>query len=167
MFIRVPSATMMNNKIKWMVSGGMLTVLLFIFMLPRPVLILSAEGYADYYLEAETFELHWIHSIEKEEWYEIYEVEDDSLLLTKTYFKTFGAGVPHESETPPELTEDGYVGFTVNDTYPDIYMNVSENVKTKIIQNGEVHRLYKIFETNTAVEIRVEDRSLYTRLTGD
>lgn len=141
-------------------------MLLFIFIKPRPFLILSADGYEDYYLEVETFELHWIHSIEKEEWYEIYEIEDHKLLLTKTYFKTFGAGVPHESEAAPELTEDGYVGFTVNDEYPDIYMNVSENVETKIIQDGEVHRLYKIFETNTAIEIRVENRSLYTRLTG-
>lgn len=157
---------MMNNKIKWMFSGSIIAVLLFIFILPRPVLILAAEGYDDYYLEAETFELHWVHSIEKEEWYEIYEVQDNSLLLTKTYFKTFGAGVPHKSEEPPELTEDGYVGFTINDTYPDIYMNVSENVKTRIIQDGEVHSLYKIFETNTAVEIKVENRSLYTRLIG-
>src|SRR5699024_11606293 len=83
-----------------------------------------------------------------------------------TYFKTFGAGVPSDSEEPPEITEDGFVKFTVDDVYPELYMNVSENVETKIIQNDQEHLLYEMFESNTSVKISIENRPLFLQLTG-
>lgn len=141
-------------------------MLLIVLVYPKRAVVISAEGYDDHFLAADSFELHWNHSIEKEEWYEIYEIDGRNLILTKTYFKTFGAGVPHLSEEKPEFTEDGFVGFTINDEYPEIYMNVSENVKTRVVQNDEIHRLYEIFDTNTSVEIKVVNRPLYDRLIG-
>ena len=166
MFIRERSASMMNSKIKWIVSGSIVTVLLLFLIWPKSALVIEAEGYAPVFLEAGTFELHWIHSIEHEEWYEIYEIQGDHLLLTETYFKTFGAGVPSDSEEPPEITEDGFVKFTVDDVYPELYMNVSENVETKIIQNDQEHLLYEMFESNTSVKISIENRPLFLQLTG-
>ncbi|WP_342387715.1 DUF1850 domain-containing protein [Salinicoccus bachuensis] len=156
----------MNNKIKAILTGSILMVLLFIFFFPERMIKLEAEGYDARYLPDETFELHWIHSIEKSEWYEIYEVEADAFLLTDTYFETFGAGVPHESESAPELTEDGFVKFTVNDTYKTLYLNVSENVETTIIQNQKEYPLYEFYEANTALEMKFVNTSLIQRITG-
>lgn len=141
-------------------------MLLLFLIWPKNALVIEADGYKPLYLEAETFELHWIHSIEHEEWYEVYEVQDGDLLLTETYFKTFGAGVPTDSEEPPEITDDGFVKLTVNDTYPELYMNVSENVKTKIIQNGQEYLLYEMFDSNTSVKVSTENRPLFLQLTG-
>lgn len=141
-------------------------MLLLFLIWPKSALVIEAEGYKPVHLEAGTFELHWIHSIEHEEWYEVYEVRDEDLLLTETYFKTFGAGVPTDSEVPPEITEDGFVKFTVNDTYPELYMNVSENVKTKIIQNEEEYLLYEMYDSNTSVKVSIENRPLFMQLTG-
>lgn len=45
-------------------------------------------------LQGTTFELQWEHSVEKQWWVEAYEVRDSTLLLTDTYFETFGAGSP-------------------------------------------------------------------------
>lgn len=45
-------------------------------------------------LEGTTFELQWEHSVEKQWWIEAYEVRENTLLLTDTYFETFGAGSP-------------------------------------------------------------------------
>lgn len=141
-------------------------MLLLFLIWPKSVLVIEAEGYKPVYLDAETFELHWIHSIEHEEWYEVYEVRERDLLLTETYFKTFGAGVPSDSEEPPEITEDGFIKFTVNDTYPELYMNVSENVKTKIVQSDREYLLYEMFDSYTSVKVSIQNRPLFMQSTG-
>lgn len=141
-------------------------MLLFIFFFRVETLVIESDNEDDVYLPAKTFELHWIHSIEKEEWYEVYEISDRDLLLTETYFKTFGAGVPNDSETVAEVTEDGFVKYTVNDHYPDLYLNVSENVKTTIVQEGKEVYLYEIYQPYTAVEISVKYIPLFKRILG-
>ena len=141
-------------------------MLLLFLIWPKSVLVIEAEGYKPVYLDAETFELHWIHSIEHEEWYEVYEVRERDLLLTETYFKTFGAGVPSVSEEPPEITEDGFIKFTVNDTYPELYMNVSENVKSKIVQSDREYLLYEMFDSYTSVKVSIQNRPLFMQSTG-
>lgn len=140
-------------------------MLLLFSLWPKSTLVIEAEGYDPVFLESDTFELHWIHSIENEEWFEIYEIQDNQMLLTKTYFKTFGAGVPAQSEEPVEITDDGFVGLTINETYPGLYMNVSENVETKIVQDDNDYLLYEMFETNTSVEIKVVEKPLFVHLT--
>lgn len=141
-------------------------MLLFVFFFRVKTLVVESDTGNDVYLPAETFELHWIHSIEKEEWYEVYEINEQGLLLTETYFKTFGAGVPNESETEAEVTEDGFVRYTVNDSYPDLYLNVSDKVKTTIVQGEKEVLLYEIYEPYTAVEISVEYIPLIKRILG-
>src|SRR5699024_11353970 len=51
-----------------------------------------------YFVRDTSFTLSWIHSVEKEPWYEIYKRKNSHLILTETYFKTFGAGVPSNKE---------------------------------------------------------------------
>ncbi|MEY8559147.1 DUF1850 domain-containing protein [Jeotgalicoccus halotolerans] len=156
----------MSSKIKWMIIGSMLVVLLFIFLIPQKKIVIDAEEERDLYLSDESFEIHWIHSIEKEEWFEVYEVEEEDFILTESHFKTFGAGVPSDSNEPVEITKDGFVKYTLNDRYPDIYLNVSDKVETKIVQNNEEILLYELYEPYTAVEIKVENITLLKQLLG-
>lgn len=141
-------------------------MLLFIFFFRVETLVIESGIEDDIYLPTKTFELHWTHSIEKEEWYEIYEIKEKDLLLTETYFKTFGAGVPNESDTKAEVTEESFVKYTVNDRYPELYLNVSDNVKTTIIQGEKEILLYEIYEPYTAVEISVKYIPLFKRILG-
>lgn len=141
-------------------------MLLFIFLIPQKKIVIDAEEERDLYLSDESFEIHWIHSIEKEEWFEVYEVEEEDFILTESHFKTFGAGVPSDSNEPAEITKDGFVKYTLNDRYPDIYLNVSDKVETKIVQNNEEILLYELYEPYTAVEIKVENITLLKQLLG-
>lgn len=141
-------------------------MLLFIFLIPQKKIVIDAEEERDLYLSDESFEIHWIHSIEKEEWFEVYEVEEEDFILTESHFKTFGAGVPSDSDEPAEITKDGFVKYTLNDRYPDIYLNVSDKVETKIVQNNEEILLYELYEPYTAVEIKVENITLLKQLLG-
>lgn len=156
----------MNSKFKWMIVGSMLVVLLFIFLLPQKKIVIDSEAGESLYLPPESFEIHWIHSIEKEEWFEVYNIEDEGFILTESHFKTFGAGVPSASDEPAEITEDGFVKYTINDLYQDIYMNVSDKVETKIVQNDEEILLYELYEPYTAVEITIENIPLLTQILG-
>lgn len=149
-----------------MIMGSMFVVLLFIFLLPQKKIVIDAEAAGDFYLPPETFEIHWIHSVEKEEWFEVYDIGDDSFILTESHFKTFGAGVPSDSDEQVEMTDDGFVKYVINDPYPDIYLNVSENVKTKIVQDDEEVLLYEMYEPYTAVEITVENVPLIKQILG-
>lgn len=146
--------------------GSMLVVLLFIFLVPQKKIVIDSESGEDLYLPPETFEIHWIHSIEKEEWFEVYDIENESFILTESHFKTFGAGVPSDSDKPVEMTADGFVKYTINDEYRNIYLNVSDNVETKIVQQDKEILLYELYEPYTAVEIKVEYISLLKELTG-
>lgn len=141
-------------------------MLLFIFLIPQKKIVIDAEEERDLYLSDESFEIHWIHSIEKEEWFEVYEVEEEDFILTESHFKTFGAGVPSDSNEPAEITKDGFVKYTLNDRYTDIYLNVSDKVETKIVQNNEEILLYELYEPYTAVEIKVENITLLKQLLG-
>lgn len=141
-------------------------MLLFIFLIPQKKIVIDAEEERDLYLSDERFEIHWIHSIEKEEWFEVYEVEKEDFILTESHFKTFGAGVPSDSDEPAKITKDGFVKYTLNDRYPDIYLNVSDKVETKIVQNNEEILLYELYDPYTAVEIKVENITLLKQLLG-
>lgn len=141
-------------------------MLLFIFLVPQKKIVISAEEERDLYLSDESFEIHWIHSIEKEEWFEVYEVADEDFILTESHFKTFGAGVPSDSDETAEVTPDGFVKYMINDRYPDIYLNVSDKVETTIVQNDEEILLYEIYEPYTAVEINIENISLLKQILG-
>ncbi|MCA1061402.1 DUF1850 domain-containing protein [Rossellomorea aquimaris] len=46
------------------------------------------------FLEEKDVSIRWTHSVEKEDWEEFFHIQDQTILLTSTRFKTFGAGVP-------------------------------------------------------------------------
>ncbi|MCK5931595.1 MAG: DUF1850 domain-containing protein [Fulvimarina manganoxydans] len=55
------------------------------------------------------FTLSWVHSVEMEDWQEVFEIEaDGSVEVVATRFKTFGAGVPADAGQTTRL-EDGWV----------------------------------------------------------
>lgn len=58
--------------------------------------------------EVDSISLAWIHSIEKTPWEEHYRVEDEHLVLTDVYLKSFGAGAPTDLEGLTR-NEDGMV----------------------------------------------------------
>ena len=130
-------------------------MLLFVFVYPFKQVDFEAEGYDNLYLSPDSFELHWVHSIEKEEWFEVYEVVDDGLLLATSHFKTFGAGVPATSDKETYL-EDGYVVYVIENQYEDMHLNVSENVDTKVIQGDDEYLLYEWFDSYVSVKISIK-----------
>lgn len=163
MFTLVRNVTMMkSSKLLATILGSIFIVLLFVFVYPSKKVVFEAEGYDTLYLSPKSFELHWVHSIEKEEWFEVYEVVDDGFLLATSHFKTFGAGVPATSDKETYL-EDGYVVYPIEDYYEEMHLNVSKNVETRVIQGDDEFLLYDWFDSYVSVSIRVKHVPLIFR----
>ena len=91
-FTLVLKSITMSSKLKWMITGSIFIVLLFIFLIPQKQLVIDPEAGEGLYLPAERFEIHWIHSIEKEEWFEVYDIEDEGFVLSESHSDYVGVG---------------------------------------------------------------------------
>lgn len=151
-----------SKKKRWYWGISLLILLLF-FFIRVPVFAFEFED-KTYYLKSDHFDLSWIHSVEKEEWIESYRRKDSQLLLTNTHFKTFGAGVPSQSNDVS--FEDGYVKMEINQLFNELNLTVSSNVKTTIIVDQKEIPLYQYTEDYSMVHIFIEKLPLWRLVKG-
>lgn len=151
-----------SKKKKW--CGGIsFLILLTFFFIKVPVFAFEFDD-KTYYLKSDDFQLSWIHSVEKEEWIENYIQQDNQLLLTETYFKTFGAGVPSQSDKVS--FQNGFVKMEINQFFKELNLTVSSNVKTTIIVDHEEIPLYKYTDDYSMVHIFVDKEPIWRLVKG-
>lgn len=154
---------MMSKRSKsFKIGGAVVIALLFAsFFLNFSVVTVEADEQI-YWTWQDAFELAWIHSVEKEEWVEFYELKNDQLLLTHTSFKTFGAGVP---STPNDgkntVLENGYVTMDIDRMFQSLQLVVSENVQSTLLLEEKEIPLYKLTKNYEVVTISVTKLSLW------
>ncbi|KMJ60388.1 hypothetical protein AB685_06155 [Bacillus sp. LL01] len=153
----------MNNKIFIFGSTILIVLLLFLFV-KIPVLYVSYEG-GGFSLKDDSFEVTWIHSVEKEAWMETYEKKGNRLYLVKTKFKTFGAGTPSDGEIIP--SNDGFVHMKIDREVEAIDLIVSANVETTLTTNSKEYRLYEMVEDYGNVLIEIKKLPLWEFLRGE
>lgn len=99
-----------------MILFGLIVLAIFslMFVPVKALTVLNGDQliYA-FNLKNNVFSVQWEHSVEKEAWIEYFTIQDNVLYLKSTKFKTFGAGVPSESEHPAVL-KDGWVHMDVD-----------------------------------------------------
>lgn len=78
-----------------------------------------------------TFSLKWQHSVEKQYWQEVYQLDFPKLILTKAYLQTFGAGTP--STGKPTLAPKGYLGERLDIPVETLNWLVSTNMQGEIL----------------------------------
>ncbi len=153
----------MSNKKIWG-SIAVVCLLLLIFFIRIPTLAFHFQD-RTIYTKEKSFDLSWIHSIEKEEWIEHYIIENNVLLLKSTSFKTFGAGVPSDA-TEVEL-KDGFVVMTIDQRYEQLNVTISEYVDTTVQIGDQQFKLYQFGEPYETVLITIEKLSVWQILRGD
>lgn len=146
---------MSNKKIGGSIA---LCILLLIFFIRIQVIAFQFPTETIYFHE-KSFDLSWIHSVEKEEWIEHYVVENGVLLLQRTRFKTFGAGVPSDAEEV-EL-KDGFVVMMINQPYKELNLTISKYVDTTIAIGDQQFKLYKFGEPYETVLIKADKISVW------
>lgn len=153
----------MNNK--FLVLGSTVLIVLLLFLLVRIPVIYVSYDEGGFKLDEDSFEIYWIHSVEKEPWLETYEKKGDRLILSKTRFKTFGAGTPSDGEIIP--SNDGYVHMKIGREVEVVELIVSKNVETTLITDSREYRLFELVEDYENVSISINKLPLWKYLRGE
>lgn len=85
-----------------------------LILIKVPTLMITSEGSVEdffFYEEEAELKVRWQHSVEKEDWEEMFQLRDGVIELTGTRFKTFGAGVPNDAGDETYI-KDGWVYMT-------------------------------------------------------
>lgn len=107
----------MLNRNKVIIIIGMIILAFILWTMSFTsvfVLAVSKEGSFSHIFRVQdgtTFSIRWIHSVEVEEWEEFFEVDDRTIFLEATRFKTFGAGVPNDVGED-SFIKDGWLYMT-------------------------------------------------------
>lgn len=110
-----------RSRLWWIIGLFAICILLWLSW-PRPWLVIRHEGDPRWAFPGEAgtrFTLRWMHSVEKEDWEEWFQVQSNgSIIITGTRFKTFGAGVPAHAGKETHL-KAGWVVMTGIDRVVD------------------------------------------------
>ena len=154
----------MSNKKYWLLVAVLILALVCPLFLIRKEIVLVEYEQGQFLIKDE-FTIGWVHSVEKEPWYEIYKVYNNHLYLKETYFKTFGAGTPSDGTFIE--TDDGYVHFMINKPVQEINLVISDNVKTTIYTKNEEIKLYKLAEDYSSVSFKIQKIPLWKYIRGE
>ncbi len=143
----------------------MLFILLPVLLFYRfPVIEVAGEN-TSFFIKEDQFVLGWIHSIEKEEWLESYQREDQKIILTDTFFKTYGAGTPFQANKT--MTENGFIHMELDIEYEELNVTISEFVQTTLFINGREIPLYQHFDQYENVIITTRKLPVWEYIRGD
>lgn len=139
-------------------------MLLFFHFFTVPTIQVS---YTDgrFYLKEKSFQIGWIHSVEKEPWFERYERHGMELHLVETQFKTFGAGTPSTGEIIP--SDDGFVHMGVDEKMTELRLSVSKNVETTLYTEHDAIPFYELVDDYESVVVNVKKIPLWRYLRGE
>ena len=118
--------------------------------------------------EGEEFILAFVHSVNKRPVYDTLWVARDHLVIVKSRFDSFGAGMPESSNDEGTLRRaaDGWLEWTVNRPVPEVIVRVGR-VANHILQiKGRDIPLASLSEPGTPLSLRIQKGSILAILKG-
>jgi hypothetical protein len=153
----------MNNK-RFIIGSTVSLVLLLLLYYRVPTIEVSYNN-SKFYLKDDTFEIGWIHSVEKEPWFEEYQLQNNDIYLTKTRLKSFGAGTPSVGKFIP--SNDGFVHMRIDRKIEEIHLVISDLVETTLYLDDSIIPLYKLVNDYETVTIKISKLPLWELVRGD
>lgn len=116
----------------------------------------------------EEFMLSFVHSVNKRPVYDTLRVEADHLVIVKSRFDSFGAGMPEASTKDGTLTiaKDGWLEWTVNRPVPEITVRVGWVANHTLDIRGREIRLADLAEPGTPLILRSCDMRILDLFKG-
>jgi hypothetical protein len=112
--------------------------------------------------------LSFTHSVNRRPVYDTLRVQDGSLVIVKSRFDAFGAGMPEDSTDQGtfRVLPDGWLEWTVNRTVPEMVVRVGRVAGHKLRIKGREIALADLAEPGDGLRFRVEDYSVYQMVKG-
>jgi len=160
---------------RWIGIGGILAAALAVGLLARqrPLLEIVQTDARQVVLcaemtDGEEFVLSFVHSVNRRPVYDTLRVGPDHLVIVKSRFEAFGAGMPETSnkEGTLRVAKDGWLEWTVNRTVPDVTVRVGRVANHTLHLKGREIPLATLAAPGTALTLRIHRRSIYTLWKG-
>jgi hypothetical protein len=145
-----------------------LTILIIVLILVVPffikVNILTLEHYQSgntvlfFTIKPEDeFTVKWIHSVELTPWEEIFRIDEEyNMVLDRTRFQNFGAGVPDAIGTESYI-KDGYLTYGgIDQIMPLLPYGISNFAEHTFIFNDREYNLYEMVPDGDRINIFTE-----------
>ncbi|RPH49372.1 MAG: DUF1850 domain-containing protein [Desulfobacteraceae bacterium] len=116
----------------------------------------------------EEFTISFIHSVNRRPVYDTLRVESDHLVIVRSRYDSFGAGMPESStgEGTFKVAKDGWLEWTVNRPVPDITVRVGWTAEHTLHVKDRKIRLSELAEPGSALTIRVINTGIIDFLKG-
>jgi len=160
----------MRHRIGIIGIGGILALVLCVFAFyPRRVVLEVVRAdtgqlalCADM-ADGEEFVLSFVHSVNKRPVYDTLRVTRDHLVIVKSRFDAFGAGMPETSTEQGSfrVAADGWLEWTINRPLPEVIVRVGRVANHTLHLEGRETRLAALAEPGTPLALRVQNRSIY------
>lgn len=114
--------------------------------------------------DGEEFVLSFVHSVNKRPVYDTLRAERDSVVIVKSRFDSFGAGMPDASTNQGTLrvAEDGWLEWTTNRSLPDVTVRVGRVANHTLHLKGREIPLTDLAQPGTPLTLRSQRGSIYT-----
>jgi hypothetical protein len=114
------------------------------------------------------FVLSFVHSVNRRPVYDTLRVERDHLVIVRSRFDSFGAGMPDATTAEGTLTiaEDGWLEWTVNRSVTDITMRVGRVANHTLWVEGREIRLADLTAPGQPLTMRVHNVRIFDLLKG-
>jgi len=116
----------------------------------------------------EEFTISFIHSVNRRPVYDTLRVESDHLVIVRSRYDSFGAGMPDSStdEGTFAVAKDGWLEWTVNRPVPDVTIRVGWTAEHMLHIRDRKIRLAELAEPGSAITMRVQNISIIDFLKG-
>jgi hypothetical protein len=113
-------------------------------------------AFCDRVQSGEEFVISFVHSVNRRTVYDTLRVEGDHLVIEKSRFDAFGAGMPEASTSEGTLAvaPDGWLEWTVNRPVPEVTVRVGRVADHILHFKGREIRLADLSEPGTALTFR-------------
>jgi hypothetical protein len=110
----------------------------------------------------EEFTISFIHSVNRRPVYDTLRVEGDHLVIVRSRYDSFGAGMPESStgEGTLSIAKDGWLVWTVNRPVPEVTVRVGWTAEHMLHIRDRKIRLAELAEPGSALTLRVQKISM-------
>lgn len=132
-----------------------------LFVFQRPTLLVlevTAPGTGEVLLcaqvnQGDTCVMSFVHSVNKRPVYDTWRFEADHIVIVKSRFDSFGAGMPESStdEGTLSILEDGWLEWTVNRPVPEVIVRVGRVANHTLLLKGRELPLADLAEPGSAL----------------
>jgi hypothetical protein len=157
---------MSRRQKAWGISAGAAAVAVFLLWPMVPVLEIMdlRSGGTVFCARARTGEevvLSFVHSVNRRPVYDTLRIESDHLVIVRSRFDSFGAGMPDVSTQDGTLSiaEDGWLEWVVNRPVPEVTVRVGRVADHTLQVRGRDIRLSDLAEPGSALTLRVRKSS--------